>query len=382
MRRHRGFSLVELLIAMIVFLLVLVGTVAAITRQSRGFSKGADEMGVLQNLRYGVDQLQQELRVAGANVPTRQPVVVYAGTNAFSFNGDLVSNTVGDISAVYVDVSAPDGQVSSLPLANAITIPGSSPGFTYPLFNFSTSAAETITFWFTADAETVRDDDFVLMRQANNQAAEPLVRNILAPAGGVPFFQYSYQHVPVAGNQTLQPVPAAWLPLQHSAPRHGVLPDIGNSARVDSIRTVTVNYRVTNGQTGAAEQVRTLTAIIPLPNAGAKKLQTCGEAPIFGQAVGAVATLVSGSPRVDVTWNASVDEASGETDVIRYVIWRRVGGAGAWGDPVASIASGASPYVFADADVLSGLAYQYSVAAQDCTPSLSASSLSATVAVP
>jgi len=382
MRRQRGFSLVELLIAMTVFLLVLVGTVAAITRQSRGFSKGADEMGVLQNLRYGVDQLQQELRVAGANVPTRQPVVVYAGINAFSFNGDLVSNTPGDISAVYVDVSAPDGQVSSLPLANAITIPGSSPAFTYPLASFTTSAAETITFWFTADAETARADDFVLMRQANNQPAEPLVRNILAAAGGVPFFQYSYQNTPAAGNQTLQLVPAAWLPLQHSAPQHGVLPDIGNVARVDSIRTVTVNYRVTNGQTGVQEQIRTLSAIIPLPNAGAKKLQTCGDAPIFGKAVGAVATVVSGSPRIDVTWTASVDEATGESDVIRYVIWRRDGGAGAWGDPVASIAAGASPYVYSDAEVLSGLSYQYAVAAQDCTPSLSTWSLSATAAVP
>jgi prepilin-type N-terminal cleavage/methylation domain-containing protein len=382
--RPRGLTLVEVLIATAMFLIVLAGALAALGGQTRGFNRGADEMRILQNLRYGVDQLEQELRIAGANVPDDQPPLIYAGPTAFSFNADLVSNLKDDISAVYIDVTAPSGWVSALRLADAITIPGSNPGFTYPGADFETSPAETISFWFTPDAETGRGDDFVLMRQVNNRNPEPLVRNILAPADGGAFFRYRYLNTPQAGNPTLEPVPAAWLPLRHIAPRHGVLPDTGVNARIDLLRTVEVRYRVTNGLTGPDQRIRPITTIIALPNVGVKKLKSCGSAPLFGQPVTANLQTATGGVRwIEVSWPASVDDLAGEEDVIRYVIWRRSGGAGPWGDPRASIPAGqGATYVYPDRDIVSGASYQYAVAAQDCTPTLSVRSFSTTVPVP
>lgn len=379
MRSERGVTLIEMLIALVIFLIVLAGAMSAIGAQSRGFNKGIEEMGILQNLRYGVQQMEMEIRMAGSNTADRQPQLIYAGDNAFAFNADLISNVVGDISAVYIDPDAPAGHVSAMTTAMAGAIPGSSPAFTHPLANFATSPAETIVLWFTANTETTRADDFVLMRRVNDRPAETLVRNILAPAGGLPFFSYRYLSVPGAGNPTLAAVPAGWLPLRHTSALHGTITDVGVAARIDSLRAVEVRYRVTNGSTGTLERIREISTVIPLPNVGMKKVQACGDPPLFGQAV--VAVWVDSTATVDVRWNPSVDDLGGEEDLLRYVIWRRPG-AGLWGDPVASVASGTPPYLLTDAGVASGTSVQYAVAAQDCTPTLSPQSFSNTVAVP
>lgn len=379
-RSERGVTLIEMLIALVVFLIVLAGTMSAIGAQTRGFNKGLEEMGILQNLRYGVQQMDLEIRMAGANTADLQPQLVYAGVNAISFNSDLISNTVGDISAVYIDPDAPVGHVTAMTTAMAGAISGSSPSFTYPSANFAFSPAETTTFWFQLDATTARVDDYLLLRRVNNQAAETLVRSILAPTGGLPFFSYRYLSSPVGGPETLVAVPAGWLPMSHSAAQHGSALDINTAARIDSVRAVSVQYRVTNGRTGTAERIRTISSTIPTPNVGLRKLKSCGDVPIFTSAV--VGTWNALTSSIDVTWSASVDEATGEQDILRYGIWRRAGAVVAWGDPIASIPSGAPPYSYPDANVVPGETYQYAIAAQDCTPALSPLRLSNSVVVP
>lgn len=381
MRNQRGITLLELLIAMTIFLIALAAIMKALGSQSGGFRRGEDEMSILQNLRYGVDALEQEIRLAGANSASTQPTVVYAGSSALAINADIVSNTPGDISAVYIDPDAPDGEVSAWALASATTVPGSSPSFTYPLSDFVTSPAETIMFWFIADGNTTRTDDYLLMRQVNARPPETLMRNVLAPAVGN-FFRYYYLNVPVSGDPTVDTLPTAWGSLTHSAAQHGVVPDTGALARIDLLRAIEVRYRVTNGRSGTDERIRSSTALLPMPNAGVKKLQTCGDFPIFGQVVSALWSPLLTPPAINVTWAASVDETAGESDVIRYVIWRRIGAAGSWGDPMASIPSGSPPYAFKDPDVVPATSYQYAVSAQDCTPSLSSKSTSVLVVVP
>lgn len=381
---RRGVTLLELLVALVTFLGFLAATFGALRSQLRGFTRGTDESGVLQNLRYGVDQMEQDVRSAGANTPDRQPAVVYASQNAFAFSADLVSNLPGDFVSVYVDPDAPAGQVSAWRLASAAAIPGSAPSVNWPAADFPTSGAETVTFWFTADTETPRTDDFVLLRQVNAALPEILMRNVLVPEGGAPFLAYHELVTPATGTQTLQAVAAGALPLRHSAPQHGQLPDTGVIARIDRLRAVEVRYRVTNARTGAAERIRAIRAVVAMPNIGVKKITSCGGPPIFGQMVTAtlVVDAVTGAPRVDVGWAASVDEAAGEEDVIRYVIWRRTAVNPDWGEPFTSMPSGAGPYLFSDPDLEGGQSYQYSVAAQDCTPTLSPNSTSVMVAVP
>jgi prepilin-type N-terminal cleavage/methylation domain-containing protein len=375
---QRGMTLIEIMIAMTVFLIVLAGVVKAIGGQSQGFRKGGEELGILQNLRYGIDQVEQDLRLAGANVANRQPIVVYAGPSAFAFNADIVSNVVGDISAVYIDPSAATGEVSAWSLATATTIPGSSPSFTYPKADYPNSPAETVMVWFQTDTETSRNDDYMLMRRVNTRPAEVLMRNILQPATGN-FFRYYYNNVPAVGNPTLDTVPTAWYPLSHSAGVHGSLPDTGTVARIDLVRATEMRYRVTNGKSGTSERIRSATALLVMPNSGFKKLSTCGDNPLFNNPV----TAVWSAPKITLTWARSVDELSGESDVIRYVIWRRVGTSGPWGDPYKSLASsGVAIYTDDDTQVTSGVQYQYAVAAQDCTPAFSVQSVSNAVTVP
>jgi len=379
---ERGMSLVEIMVAMTVFLIVLGGVMQAINSQSRSFRRTGDEVGILQNLRYGVDQIDQDLRIAGANVPSRQPILVYAGPNSVAINADIVSNIAGDISAVYIDVDAPVGEVSAWALSAATTIPGSSPSFTYPLVDYAVSPAETAIFWFTPDAETSRTDDFMLVRRINAQPQEVLMRSVLAPSTGN-FFKYYYLNAPLGVNATLDSVPTAWGTLAHTAPQHGQLPDTGAVGRIDLLRAVEVSYRITNGRSGTDERIRTTRATLALPNTSAKKLTTCGDTPIFGQIVTAVYMPSLNPPAINVTWNKSVDETAGEQDVIRYLVWRRIGAAGPWGDPYTSIASsGAASYTFTDPAIAPLTSYQYAVAAQDCTPALSPQSLSNLAVVP
>jgi hypothetical protein len=150
-------------------------------------------------------------------------------------------------------------------------------------------------------------------------------------------------------------------------------------ARIDLVRAVEMRYRVTNGKSGSDERIRSASALLVMPNSGFKKLSTCGDAPIFGNPVTAVWT----GSEIALSWARSVDELSGESDVIRYVIWRRIGTSGSWGDPYKSLAaSGVVTYTDNDTQITSGTQYQYAVAAQDCTPAFSVQSVSNAVLVP
>lgn len=86
---------------------------------------------------------------------------------------------------------------------------------------------------------------------------------------------------------------------------------------------------------------------------------------------------------VHLQWAPSVDEESGEADVIRYLVYRRTIGEGAdWGNPIVSIPAGADSYSYKDATVEHGRVYQYTHAAQDCTPTLSPLSAPQQVTIP
>ena len=122
---------------------------------------------------------------------------------------------------------------------------------------------------------------------------------------------------------------------------------------------------------GANERVFTSTRTIWFANAGLATKQTCGDHPLLG-GVGLTATaiMVNGSLAIRLAWSAATDETGGEKDVIRYVIYR-ANGPGPLGDPHVSVPAGNTSYSYIDYDVAPFNTYYYSIAAQDCTPSLS-----------
>ena len=370
---HRGVTLVELLVALIVFAVVTGTAMQFLNTQSSAVRIGNDRMGEVQNLQFGLGMLDQQLRTAGANVPDKQPYLVYAGPDVIAINADYESNVAGDPYAVYVNTDAPTGTVTAMTLAQQITIPNTA--FVYPKVSYITagvnSPAETIIFYFAKDTSTSRTDDYALYRQVNNDPPEVVSHNILATAG-TPFFQYTRAVTDASGQVTIASVPAAALPLIHTVALHGDAADTGSASIIDSIRAVQITMTVTDGNTGAKEHRRQLSRLVTLPNAGLPVRQTCGDAPILG--VGLTAneqTLPSGDKAVQLQWNAATDETSGEKDVIRYVIWRKLSTDTGFADPYLSIPAGAAPYSYTDAAVDTGQTYVYMLKAQDCSPSLS-----------
>lgn len=382
MRTKRGFTLIELLVAMVVFLIVLGGALGFLTAQQRAFQRGSDAMGMLQNLSYGSDNLDSQLRTAGGNTPDEQPPVVYAGSSAFAFNADYISNDAADIWAVYVDPDASGAETEALRVASPISIPTSSPAFVYPARDYLTGAfnspAETIILYFAVDNETTRSDDFLLMRQVNGNPPEVLIRKVLRDSTSLPFFRY-YKHRIAALGQLPQlvPVPAGEIPMSHPFATHGNTADLeSTSSRIDSLRAVLVSFKVTNGETGAKERTERISMNIPLPNMGLKLLKICGSQPVLGSpGLVAVFDTTGGVDKVNLTWSRAFDENSGEKDVLRYVLWRRKLlplPAEPLGDPLTSIGAGFATYLYTDVQALEvDATYQYQLAAQDCSPKLS-----------
>jgi len=377
---RRGVTLVELLVAMVVFSIVFGGAVSTFLTHNRAFNAGADRMSVLQNVRFALNMLESDLRTVGSGVADFQPFMVFAGADVFAYNANYTTNVANDVFAVYYDPDAPAGSVASMRQSNPITVPNSN--FVYPDTTFQNSDAETIVFFFTPDSSTSRSDDYALFRKVNNDPPELVARN-LKRTGSLPFFEYYSERTQSGGVRSVQKLTTAALPLRHSASVEGSPADTGTAAVIDSLRGVRVNLTATNGNTGTAEKTRTLSRLIRLPNAGVTVRKTCGDAPLPLTLVTATpGTDVNGDPFIRLAWSPSIDESSGEKDAVRYVIWRREAADLTWGDPYLSIPSGNPTYVYVDSAVQTGQTFRYRIAVQDCTPALSTNASAGPVVVP
>jgi prepilin-type N-terminal cleavage/methylation domain-containing protein len=366
-RTRRGFSLVELLIAIVVMAVVLAGTMNFFMGQSRTFRKATTDMVLLQNARFATDLLNEHFRSVGANLTVGQPAVIYAAKNVFAFNADYATNIAGDIDAIYYEPKAPTSQTQALLKTQAFTIPLSSPALSYPGGDWISGAgvpspAEAITFWFAPDTETTRGDDYALLRQVNSSAPEVVVRNVL-PDSTYPFFRYMYLNIDEVGAQSIDTIPEIDLPKSYAT---------DTIVSKDRFRGVIISFIVTNGLVDTAERTRPVSVIASLPNIGMRQLQTCGAKPLPTSAP-AVSWVTPGTLRI--TWTASPDESGGERDVMRYQVTRMASFApGVWQN-VASVPAG-GVYDITDAGLNTGVTYFYAVAAQDCTPAFSASASS------
>lgn len=378
-----GMTLIELIVALTVFGVVITATVGFMAKQNAAFQTSIQRLIALRNLRYAATTLSQDLQTLGTNVPDAQPALFYGGPDVVAFSADYATNIANDPFAVFHDPDAPTGQVQAP--GGAFPIPNA--GFSFPDTAYETtsgirSPAEVLSFYFAADTSTSRGDDYLLMRQVNATAPEVIARNLLR-SGTAPFFAYERLADDGTGAFIIQALPDSLVPIRHLAIVHGSPGDTAASALADSVRAITVRFRATNGLTGEDEAVVELDRLIPLPNAGFGMLTTCGAPPLLGVGLSAsVVTLSAGEPAVSLGWSPAVDEAGGEGDVVRYVVWRREAGSGEWGEPYLAIPAGAPTYTYQDAAVTSGKAYDYALAAQDCTPTLSSRVASGTVVIP
>jgi prepilin-type N-terminal cleavage/methylation domain-containing protein len=385
-----GFTLVEMLVAIVILSMVMGAIISLLRSQTRTFQISGQKMELSQNMRYAVGTIDRALRTTGAGVANQQPMFVYGGNDIVAFNSNY-THVNQDRCAVNINPDAPVGSYEILPLASAYTFPNTV--FTYPSMTYTsaTCQAETILFYFRPDSSTAEPNDFVLMEKVNAMPAELVAKNLLAYPGR-PFFQY-FVHplsliVPPAARDSLVLAGAAGsgivLPIRHSVAVHGSPADSAldpsNSYLADSVKAVRISLRVSNGLTGADQRVRDISTVVGLPNNGLVQLKDCGTAPLLNGVLTVTPNAAGNPPSVTLTWPASFDEAAGETDINQYNIYRRLLADPGFGSALLTIPAGQPPpYVFVDNGVAAGTDYVYGVGAQDCTPSESARLISATV---
>jgi len=370
-RARRGFTFIEMMISMTLMLAVIGMSTRLFRTQSNAVSTQAGRLDAQQNSRFAIGNLDRELRMAGGGVVDKQPMVVMAGATALTFNADLVALDTGDLAAVYINPDADSAGVDVLRSNNKITLRTTSklyPDTTYMQNIGVPSNAETISYWLSRDSTNARSDEYILFRRANARPPKVVARGIIYNTGDTIF---RYFKLDTTG--TMVPISTALLPVIHTAAIHGTAVDTGKSALTDSIRQVRVSLTSLYRDPRTNKDIlRRMTTTIRLMNAGLIQHTTCGNAPL-SVAPTATVMVANGSTilstYVRISWTPSVDEATGEKDVERYALYRRLSSVSTFDEPFASVAAGGvSTYTFNDTDVTSGQTWVYGVTALDCTP--------------
>ena len=377
--RREGVTLIEMMIAIVLFVLVFGLAVPFFRYQARSVSASAGRLDALQNARYAQSAIDRDLRISGIGIVQAQPMIVQADGFAVTFNADLATKDINDPMSIYYDADMDSSGTDAMNNANKVTLPNSAK--TYPDSNYMngaiTSPAETIQYWLVKDSAATRTDQYILYRRVNNLPQRLVAKGIIVPAG-TNFFQYMKPND--AGG--LDSIKAAKLPLFHSAPIHGSPADTGSSALTDSIRVVRMTVTGLYNDPDKGAIMKTVVSSTKLLNAGMSRSTVCGDLPIAVTTATATPFGPAGHPtKVTIAWTKSLDQDAGEKDVGRYMVFKKKVGVADWGSPIADLAASQANYSLDDTSLSTGN-WVYGVIAQDCSPSNSAVTSTGAVNVP
>ena len=378
-RARAGFTLIEMMMAVLLTMLVFAITIPFFRNQTMALDGGAGRLDAMQNARYAQSAIDRELRLAGG--ATGQPIIVQAAAFSVTFNVDLVTTVTNDPDATYYNPQADPLSVDSWLPAAAKKLPTSTvvyPTVEYYDGNGFQSHAETISYFLYLDASTGRNDLYTLFRRVNDRDSTVVAHNMWIPTDTNYFFQYS--RTDSSGN--IVSIPQASLPIYWNT--------AGDWA--DSVRLVQMRISGLYRDVRKAKDVtRTIYHSTRLLNAGMLKQATCGAAPLPPGTVTAT-QMDAGSPtfgilpgpwtvtdtlplaEVKVVYHASPEEAGGAKDVASYVIQRTLHGTSNWQVLGNLVANGSASYTWDDYTPQTGN-WDYGVVAVDCTPLYSTVSL-------
>jgi prepilin-type N-terminal cleavage/methylation domain-containing protein len=357
-----GFSLIEMMIAIVILSVVMGAAVSLMRSQSRNFARGGNRMELTQNLRYTVSSMERLVRTLGGGIGTGQPMLVYAGNDVFTFNGNYASRLPDGV-AVYINPDIPAAAELGMTTASPITLPNVSPTITYPVANYfwggaTPSRAETISIYFRPDSSTADANDFVMLQRINATRSELIARNIRAYPGR-PFFEYWWDSTTALGVTTYKQLAPARIPVRN-------LVIGGATSLADSIRTIRLNLVVTNGDLTADSTSRRVSTMFQIPNNGLAPITTCGDTPLQPSGALATDTVGQGSGGVRLSWSTTPDELGGERDITQYNLYYRRPTVPTW-TPLTTQAPGFSPYS-TSVTLTPDSTYIFAVAALDCSP--------------
>ena len=377
-KARAGFTLIEMMMAVLLTMLVFAITIPFFRNQTRALDGGAARLDAAQNARYAQSAIDRELRLAGG--APGQPLFVQAAPFAITFNVDLVTTQTNDPDATYYNPQADSLAVDSWLPARAKKLPTSN--VVYPLVEYFDgngfqSHAETISYFLYLDASSGRNDIYTLYRRVNDRDSTIVAHNMWIPTDTNYFFKFS--RTDSAGN--IVAVPQASLPLYWNTAG-----DWTDSLRLVQMR-ISGLYRDVQKQ---KDITRTIYHSTRLLNAGMLKLNICGVAPQPPGTVTATQLDAAGNPwaglptplaEVRIVFNASIEETSGEKDVASYVIERTIQGTTNWEVLGNLVAHGSASYTYDDYSFKTGN-WVYGVVAVDCSPGYSTVSQSAAVTNP
>jgi prepilin-type N-terminal cleavage/methylation domain-containing protein len=357
MMTRRGFTLVEMMVAVTLTLAVFAITIPFVKAQSRALGANAGRLESEQIARFAQRWIDRELRAAAGD--SGQPVLVQAGGMSLSFNANVLASDTTDPVALGVEAGADTTLTMSWRLANASVLPRTT--VTYPTRNYTAtdggaSRIETIHYFLHPDTISGRSDVYVLYRRVNARDSVAMVRGVYVPTGRT-FF--SYQRLV---NGVLTDIPAAELPI------------LWTNTAVDEIRAVVIQsggfFR--NRQTNT-DVVRTASWITALPNRVREVSTACTGAP--GE-VDDLDVQKSGSTsrpfRVRLTWDASEDDGDETSNATKYVIERRLSTSATWVGILTISAVEFDDYEWTDnLPLLASGTYQYAVRVVGCGGELS-----------
>lgn len=379
---RRGYSLGELLLTLTITIGVFAAAVPFFTMQMRALAQDVGRTDAQQTARYAQNTVDRELRNIGIGVqpmdaaqgiPRNQPKIVQAHKFSVTFNTDLISTDTSDVEAVYYDPNVPLNLTVAMNTGATVTLPYSSktyPDYTYRKNDASLSLAETVSYWVSPDSSAAAGSNMYVLYRRVNDGAISIVATGIRISSGQPFFKYNR----VLSSGAIDSIPTSSLPIYWDQA----------ASIADSIRTVTLTvngvFSGYNLQNRAQTFVRTVNSQTALANIGLSQRNSCGDVPLNPGAPTVTMIFVSGVPdHVLMTFTASPDEVSGEKDVERYAIFRRLSGQ-PWGEPISQVGkSNSATYTWEDFNLNTGVTYEYGVSAQDCSPANSAMRVSAPI---
>ncbi|HVT38603.1 MAG TPA: hypothetical protein VHE78_06155 [Gemmatimonadaceae bacterium] len=359
-RRRAGFTLVEMMMAILLTILVFAITVPFFRMQTNALDIGAGRMDALQTARYAQTMIDRQLRLAGGI--TGQPIIVQAAGFAVTFNADLVTRFPNDPNSTYYDPAADSLATDSWRPANAKALPTSAKVYPPQLYTDPSgvrSGAETVSFFAILDATSGRNDVYTLYRRVNDRDSTIVARSLWIPPTPLDS-NYLFHYYKTDATGAISLIPQATLPIYWDAA----------GAPADSIRLVEMRvaglYRDVKKQ---QDVIKTIYHRTRLLNAGMLKERTCGAPPLGPPTVTAQKDTNALGDLIDirVTWTRSLEEFGGEKDVTTYLIQRRLSTGPDWEVLGNLPANGAASYTYADTNFRNGT-WIYGVIAIDCSP--------------
>jgi len=370
-RKRRGFSLVEMLVAITLTLAVFAITLPFVRAQSRALGDNAGRLDAEQIARYAQRAIDRELRLAISD--PGQSMIVYAGPMGIAFNANLLAADTSDPSALSVEVGAQPTLTEAWRVANAATIPKTAR--TYPTVNYTDangalSRIETISYFLHPDTFPDRSDIYVLYRRVNARDSVQVVRNVHVPADSS-FFTYQRMV-----NGALTAIPTASLPL------------FWDTTAVNEIRAVGLRSAgfFRNRQTGV-DVIRTVYWMTSLVNAGTSVgAAGCSGVPALPGNSGFNIDVYDDDDdrplRVRLRWQASADDEDDDFSATQYVIERRRTTDTLWTAVGSVPAMGENDYEWFDYPSLVSGSYQYGLRVLGCAGDFSARRTWATRTLP